>query len=63
MEVEVEVFLEETLTGARQLTSRAFLTFVTVDKAAATTCCRRFGWKPTKRRRAPPPLLKDEPSG
>ena len=32
MEVEVEVFLEETLTGARQLTSRAFLTFVTVDK-------------------------------
>ena len=33
MEVEVEVFLEETLTGARQLTSRAFLTFVTVDKS------------------------------
>ena len=32
MEVEVEVFSEETLTGARQMTSRAFLTFVTVDK-------------------------------
>lgn len=32
MEIEVEVFSEETLTGARQLTSRAFLTFVTVDK-------------------------------
>jgi acyl-CoA hydrolase len=33
MEVEVEVFSEETLTGRRQMTSRAFLTFVTVDKA------------------------------
>lgn len=31
LEVEVEVFSEETLTGRRQLTSRAFLTFVTVD--------------------------------
>ena len=30
MEVEVEVFSEETLTGERQLTSRAYLTFVTV---------------------------------
>ena len=35
MEVEVEVFSEEALTGARQLTSRAFLTFVTVEKAGA----------------------------
>ena len=33
MEVEVEVHSEETLTGRRQLTSRAFLTFVTVDEA------------------------------
>jgi acyl-CoA hydrolase len=32
MEVEVEVFSEETVTGERRLTSRAFLTFVTVDK-------------------------------
>ncbi len=32
MEVEVEVFSEGTLTGARQMTSRAFLTFVTADK-------------------------------
>ena len=32
MEVEVEVFSEETLTGERQLTSRAYLTFVTVEK-------------------------------
>jgi len=32
MEVVVEVFSEETLTGRRQLTSRAFLTFVTVDR-------------------------------
>ena len=33
MEVEVEVFSEESLTGARRMTSRAFLTFVTVDKS------------------------------
>ncbi len=43
MEVEVEVFSEESLTGARQLTSRAFLTFVTVDKTGG--------------HRAVPPLL------
>jgi acyl-CoA hydrolase len=29
----VEVFSEETLTGARKLTSRAYLTFVAVDRA------------------------------
>jgi len=33
LEVEVEVFSEGTLTGERKLTSRAFLTFVTVDKS------------------------------
>lgn len=32
LEVQVDVFSEETLTGKRQLTSRAFLTFVTVDR-------------------------------
>jgi acyl-CoA hydrolase len=32
LEVEVEVFSEETLTGKRQMTSRAFLTFVAVDR-------------------------------
>ncbi len=32
LEVEVEVYSEETLTGRRRLTSRAFLTFVTVDR-------------------------------
>ena len=32
LEVEVEVFSEEVLTGARKLTSRAYLTFVAVDK-------------------------------
>jgi acyl-CoA hydrolase len=31
LEVEVEVFSEETLTGRRQLTSRAYLTFVAID--------------------------------
>src|SRR3954452_22274720 len=32
LEVEVEVFSEETLTGLRKLTSRAFMTFVAVDQ-------------------------------
>jgi len=32
LEVEVEVFSEEILTGRRQLTSRAFMTFVAVDQ-------------------------------
>jgi acyl-CoA hydrolase len=32
LEVEVEVFSEGTLTGVRQLTSRAFLTFVATDR-------------------------------
>jgi acyl-CoA hydrolase len=31
MEVQVDVFSEEALTGTRQLTSRAFLTFVAID--------------------------------
>ena len=31
LEVEVDVLSEETLTGVRQLTSHAFLTFVSVD--------------------------------
>ncbi len=33
IEVEVEVFSEETLTGLRRLTSRAHLTFVAIDRA------------------------------
>jgi acyl-CoA hydrolase len=32
LEVEVEVFSEETLTGRRQMTSRAYLTFVAIDE-------------------------------
>ena len=32
LEVEVEVFSEETLTGLRKMTSRAYLTFVTTDR-------------------------------
>jgi acyl-CoA hydrolase len=31
LEVEVEVFSEETLTGRRRMTSRAYLTFVSID--------------------------------
>ena len=37
MEVEVEVFSEESLTGRRQMTSRAFLTFVTVGRQGEHT--------------------------
>ena len=33
LEVRVDVFSEEILTGVRQLTSRAFLTFVAIDRA------------------------------
>jgi acyl-CoA hydrolase len=33
LEVEVEVFSEETLTGQRKPTSRAYLTFVAIDRA------------------------------
>src|SRR5882757_495910 len=33
MEVQVDVFSEEALTGTRLLTSRAFLTFVAIDAA------------------------------
>jgi acyl-CoA hydrolase len=33
LEVQVDVFSEESLTGRRQLTSRAFLTFVAIDEA------------------------------
>jgi acyl-CoA hydrolase len=32
LEVEVEVFSEETLTGVRRMTSRAHLTFVAIDR-------------------------------
>ncbi len=35
LEVQVDVFSEETLTGKRQLTSRAFLTFVAIDRNGA----------------------------
>ena len=33
LEVRVDVFSEETLTGRRQQTSRAYLTFVAIDRA------------------------------
>ncbi len=33
LEVEVEVFSEETLTGVRRMTSRAYLTFVSIDRS------------------------------
>ena len=33
LEVEVEVFSEEILTGVRRMTSRAYLTFVAIDQA------------------------------
>jgi acyl-CoA hydrolase len=33
LEVQVDVFSEETLTGRHQLTSRAYLTFVAIDRS------------------------------
>ena len=47
LEVQVEVFSEETLTGRRQLTSRAYVTFVTVDEEG-------------KRRPVPPLLMETD---
>ncbi len=35
LEVRVDVFSEETLTGTRQMTSTAFLTFVAIDRDGA----------------------------
>ena len=35
LEVQVDVFSEETLTGTRQMTSTAFLTFVAIDRSGA----------------------------
>ena len=35
LEVHVDVYSEETLTGTRQLTSQAFLTFVAIDRDGA----------------------------
>jgi acyl-CoA hydrolase len=35
LEVRVDVYSEETLTGNRQMTSTAFLTFVAIDRAGA----------------------------
>ena len=35
LEVKVDVFSEEILTGTRQMTSTAFLTFVAIDRAGA----------------------------
>ena len=35
LEVAVEVFSEEILTGVRRMTSRAYLTFVAIDQAGA----------------------------
>ena len=37
LEVEVEVFSEETLTGVRRMTSRAYLTFVATDRDGQRT--------------------------
>jgi acyl-CoA hydrolase len=38
LEVEVEVFSEETLTGVRRPTSHAYLTFVAIDRDGKTVC-------------------------
>ena len=48
LEVQVDVFSEETLTGQAALTSHAFLTFVAVAPTASACRCRRCSWKPTR---------------
>src|SRR5215218_2081235 len=40
LEVEVDVLSEETLSGIRQLTSHAFLTFVSIDEAGKRVAVR-----------------------
>src|SRR3954467_9589429 len=40
LEVEVDVLSEETLTGVRQLTSHAFLTFVSIDESGNRVAVR-----------------------
>jgi len=47
LEVEVEVFSEEIITGVRRMTSRAYLTFVSIDTAG-------------RRVRIPPVMLETE---
>jgi acyl-CoA hydrolase len=47
LEAEVEVFSEETLTGERRMTSRAFLTFVAIDQGG-------------QKKRVPPLLIETE---
>jgi acyl-CoA hydrolase len=47
LEVEVEVFSEETVTGRRQMTSRAYLTFVAIDRDG-------------RKRQVPPLLVESE---
>ena len=63
MEVEVEVFSEETLTGARQLTSRAFLTFVTVDKTGGHRAVPPLLLESDEERRAPTPRRRGARNG
>ena len=41
LEVEVEVFSEQIQTGERKLTSKAYLTFVSLDKDGKPSRCRR----------------------
>ncbi len=54
LEVEVEVFSEETLTGARKLTSRAYLTFVAIDRDGTALPSRRCNSRPNEAAPASP---------
>jgi acyl-CoA hydrolase len=51
LEVEVDVYSEEALTGERLLTSNAFLTFVAVGSAGERLEFRRSSSTPTRERR------------
>ena len=63
LEVEVTVFSEEALTGRRQMTSRAYLTFVTLEQRGQRArkfhrCCL----KPTRRSGSRPRLKSGAPN-
>ena len=62
LEVEVTVFSEEALTGRRQMTSRAYLTFVTLEKRRQRARkFRRSLSRPMKRRRCRKPPKRGAP--
>ena len=68
LEVEVEVFSEEILTGVRRMTSRAYLTFVSIDEQGRRVPIPPLLSRPPRprargRRRGPPRRAPEGASG